>query len=166
MTQAVSDYGVGRYALEMNLAFFAFGIGIIALALALSSLGSSSALGQLGTTAFLVAGLCLFAVGFFPTDLEGAPNTAVGTAHSLLSVVAFLAIILGTLVLSRRFRRTDSLRPFYKSSMALAILIVVLLVILSFVQTVGYLGIGERVFIFSFYSWMLLTSVRIFRLPP
>src|SRR5438128_4165250 len=34
ITQAASDYGVGRFAIEMNLGFFIAGIGMCAFALA------------------------------------------------------------------------------------------------------------------------------------
>ena len=73
VTQAVSDYGVGQYAVLMDSAFFAIGIGTIALAFSLSRFDMLGRLGKVGVLSLSIAGVCFFAVGFFPTDLEGAP---------------------------------------------------------------------------------------------
>jgi hypothetical membrane protein len=163
VTQAISDYAVGRYALVMELAFFALGIGVTALGLALSSSYPSLRLGRLGLASLLLGGVCFFAVGFSPTDIEGAQSTTVGIIHTSLSVMAFLCMIIGSLILSRRFRQSETWHPFYKSSMVIAILIFALVIILKITQVVGYVGIGERAFILSFCSWLLLTSIRIYR---
>jgi hypothetical protein len=157
MTQAVSDYGVGPYAVWMDLAFFAFGIGIVALAISLARFALSSRLGRVGVLLLSIAGVCIFTVGFFPTDLEGAPLTATGVVHVNLSALAFIALVLGTLILSQSFRRSEVLRGFYKSSMVLSVIVTVAFVIV----VIRLSGLTERAFILAFYSWLSLTSVRI-----
>jgi hypothetical protein len=157
MTQAVSDYGVGQYAVWMDLAFFAFGIGIVALAISLARFTISSRLGRVGVLLLSIAGVCTFTVGFFPTDLEGAPLTATGLVHLNLSALAFIALVLGTLILSQSFRRSEVLRRFYKSSTVLSVIVAVAFVIV----VIRLSGLTERAFILAFYSWLSLTSVRI-----
>jgi hypothetical protein len=159
ITQAVSDYGVGRYAVWMDLAFFAFGIGIIALAISFSHLSPSSRLWRSGVLLLSIAGVCTFTVGFFATDLEGAPTTTTGLVHLNLSALAFIALVLGTLILSQCFRRVEVLRGFYKSSMVLSVIVAFTFVIVA----ISLSGLTERIFIVAFYSWLLLTSVRILK---
>lgn len=160
MTQAVSDYGVGQYGVWMDLAFFAFGIGIVALAISLARFVVSSRLGRVGVLLLSTAGVCTFTVGFFPTDLEGAPLTATGAVHVSLSALAFVALVLGTLILSQSFRQSEVLRGFYKSSMVLSLIVTVAFVIV----VIRLSGLTERIFILAFYTWLSLTSVRILEL--
>jgi hypothetical protein len=166
VTQAVSDYGVGRYAAIMSSAFFAIGIGTIALAISLLRFNKLGRLGRFGVLLLMVAGICFFAVGFFPTDLEGAAATTIGSLHTSLSAIVFLANILAALCLSWSFCLNESLRPFYKSSIILAIAEIVILIATKafFDPSYGIRGVVERAFILSFYSWLLLTSIRIYRL--
>jgi hypothetical protein len=164
-TQAVSDYGVGQYAVLMDSAFLAIGIGTIALVFSLSRLDVSGRLGKMGILSLLVAGVCFFAVGFFPTDMEGVPVTTIGSIHTALSAVVFLANIIAALSLSWAFRHSEPLRPYYMSSMILAIAEVVILIATKtfFDPSSGIRGVVERAFILSFYSWILLTAIRIHR---
>jgi hypothetical protein len=166
VTQAVSDYGVGQYAVLMDSAFFAIGIGTIALAFSLSRFDMLGRLGKVGVLSLSIAGVCFFAVGFFPTDLEGAPLTTIGSIHTFLSAVVFLANIIAALSLSRSFRLSDLLRPFYVSSMILAIIEIVILVAAKafFDPSSGIRGVVERIFILAFFAWLLLTAIRIHRL--
>jgi hypothetical membrane protein len=166
LTHAVSDYAVGTYGPVMDSAFVAFGIGVFSLAIALSRPDSSSVVhSRLGVPLLSVAGACLFAVGFFPTDLEGAPATSTGDIHTGLSAVVFLAMVVSVPVLSRAFGRSDKLRSYYRLSLALAIVVVALFFVADATITEGvYGGLGERVFILGFYSWLLLASIRVFRL--
>jgi hypothetical membrane protein len=159
ITQAVSDYGVGRYAVWMNLAFFTFGIGIVALAISLTLFGVASRLGRAGIALLAIAGVCIFTIGFFPTDLEGTPTTATGRVHVNLSALAFIALVLGTPMLSQSFQRSEALKRFYKSSMVLSLIVAVAFVI----AVIGLSGLTERAFILTFYSWLSLTSFRIFK---
>jgi hypothetical protein len=43
VSQMASDYGVGRFATEMNLGFFVGGVGLLAFGLAISELPRSAA---------------------------------------------------------------------------------------------------------------------------
>ncbi|MGD0804625.1 MAG: DUF998 domain-containing protein [Candidatus Bathyarchaeia archaeon] len=164
LNQAVSDYGVGQYAWLMDTAFIAIGIGTVSLAISLSkfTLGSY---GGFGVRSLYVSGVCFFLVGFFPTDLEGTSVTFVGAMHTLLSVIVFLGNILAALTISRGFLLSEPLRPFYKSSLILAVAEVVILVITKpFMEpSASIRGLAERAFIFSFYLWLLLASIRVRR---
>ncbi len=165
LTEAVSDYGVGAYAAWMDAAFLGLGVGTVALAFALTRLVPSFGPGRIGVVLLGAAGVCIFGTGFFPTDLEGSPAATMGIVHSLLSGVAFFALIFGSFLVSRSFRRVDVLSPFYRSSLVLSIAIVVaFLTALPFGSLFGYLGVGERIFILTFYAWLLLTALRVARL--
>jgi len=165
LTHAVSDYAVGAYGPVMDSAFVAFGIGVFSLAIALSRPDSSSVVrSRLGVPLLSLAGACLFAVGFFPTDLEGAPATTTGDIHTSLSAIVFLAMVVSLPVLSRAFGRSEKLRSYRRFSLALAIVVVALFFVADATITEGvYGGLGERVFILGFYSWLLLATIRVYR---
>jgi hypothetical protein len=97
---------------------------------------------------------------------EGAAVTTIGSMHTFLSATVFLANIVAAVSLSRSFRFSEPLRPFYRSSMALAILEVVVLIATKafFDPSFGIRGVVERAFILAFYSWLLLTAIRIYGL--
>ena len=103
--------------------------------------------------------------GVLPDDLEGAPATTTGDIHTGLSAVVFLAMVVSLPVLSRAFGRSESLRSYSRSSQTLAIAVVALFFVADTTITEGvYGGLGERVFILGFYCWLLLASIRVFRL--
>src|SRR5437899_5345828 len=70
ITQAASDYGVGRFALEMNLGFLIGGIGLVSLALALF-LQRPGPTSRAGPILLVIAGLVLVMDAFFTTNPEG-----------------------------------------------------------------------------------------------
>jgi Protein of unknown function (DUF998) len=97
---AVSEYGVGRFALLYRAQAALLGAAGIFLALALrNGVAAVSAQVLVELVAF---GLARVAIGWYPTDLIGSTRrTRTGAIHVLLAVIAFSMITLAALRLGR-----------------------------------------------------------------
>jgi len=90
---AVSDYGVGRYA-------WAYRIQVVSIGSAAAVEAGGFAIdGSVATTG--IAWLAVYAVSrvaiaWAPTDLPGTQRTTTGRVHGLLAVVAFTSIAVAT----------------------------------------------------------------------
>jgi len=154
--QVVSDYAVGQFGTEMALGFFAGGVGVAALAIAISLTSIHRTL-KIGSMPLFVAGVALFIVGAFPTDLGGAPTTIHGTIHSLLSLLVFTLGPLGMVVISYSYNR--------KWFLATLLGFVVTSVFAVSVQLgFGAMGLAERGLIVVLLTWWFAMSLHIFRI--
>ena len=106
ISQAASDYGVGRFAIEMNLGFLVGGVGLMAFAWALGRKGTNRR-SKAGSTLFLIAGLVLIMDSYFTTNVEGGTVTLHGTIHGFGGFIFFITTPIGVLILSRKFGLTD-----------------------------------------------------------
>jgi hypothetical membrane protein len=158
VSQYASDYGVGAYALEMNLGFFVAGIGFLCLALA----GITSSTGRaekVGSYALLPSGLALLVDAFYHTDIEGAAGTLHGLVHNIGGVVFFSTATFGLLLMSGRLGRRG------RALTVLAFLAAYAFLILNGALSLGATGLGERIVILVVFSSAIANSVRIYRLP-
>jgi len=147
ISQAASDYGVGRFAIEMNLGFLIGGVGVIGFASSLALQGKGQRSGA-GSALFFIAGLVLIMDSYFTTNVEGGPSTLHGTIHGFGGLVFFVAAPIGVLLASRRYGR----RRFLITLAALAIGFTILLANLN----AG--GLAERVILLVIFSSIILTS--------
>ena len=160
ISQAVSDYAVGRFGGFMAAGFFAGGGGVTALGLSMASAKSESRMVRMGGALFVLAGIALILVGVFPTDLEGSSTTFHGTMHSALSQVVFTLGPVGLLLSS------------YAHGWRLFIPVVTLYLVTgaylaaNLALSLGAVGLAERFFIlFIFGSWTVI-AYKSFRNPP
>lgn len=161
VTQTVSDYGVGKFAAAMDLGFFSGGAGLFCIALALGSgPGRQRGTGlRAGATLLLVAGIALFLVGLFPTDLEGTPGTAHGAAHGLLSLAVFTLGPAGMIVLAR----TQDHHWLLATLGALGVAAASLVINAAFALDAN--GLAERAVIAVVFGWCLGVAYLLFRDP-
>jgi hypothetical membrane protein len=154
--QVVSDYAVGHFGTEMALGFFAGGVGVAALAIAILLTSIHRTL-KIGSIPLFVTGVALFIVGAFPTDLEGAPITVHGTIHSILSLFVFTLGPLGMVVISYGYNR--------KWFLATLLGFVVTSVFAVSVQLgFGAMGLAERGLIAVLLTWWFAMSLHVFRI--
>ena len=151
ISQAASDYGVGRFAVEMNLGFFIGGIGLIAFAWALGRIDTNIR-SRGGAALFFVAGLVLIANSYFTTNIEGDPSTIHGTIHGLGGFVFFVTAPIGVVLVSRKFGRGR-------------LLTAVLGLVIGFVLLAigGLSGLAERVILFVVFATVILASLDLAR---
>jgi hypothetical membrane protein len=157
VTQVVSDYAIGNYSSLMMIGFLTGGIGNISLGLTLSHLASASKLHKIGASLLLVAGLALFIVGLFPTDLEGSSVTTHGIIHSIVSQIIFITWPVGMLIVSYRLGR----KRFTMSFLALVGAGVFFALDKALSLNIG--GLSERIFILVLLGCSLLNSYVMFR---
>jgi hypothetical protein len=148
ISQAASDYGVGRFAIEMNLGFLLGGVGMIAFALVVGGRGAAAQRSRAGSALFFVAGLVLMMDSYFTTNMEGAPATLHGTIHGFGGFVFFITAPIGVLVVSRKFGRARVL--------AAAVGLVVGFAMLA--ANAGLSGLAERVILLVIFSSVIVAA--------
>jgi hypothetical membrane protein len=171
-TQFISELGEtgSPHASLMNFA------GFVPSGLLLAAFGASLAwrLPRTGLSlvgAVLVAGfgLGIAGAGVYSCD-PGCPRqgmSAEATLHHVVSVLAFLAGVLGLAVWAYRFRRLAAWRSLWGYTAASgAAALVLLLVLNASVETRWFTGIWQRLFLATLFLWCAVVGVRGFRLAP
>lgn len=148
--------------------FIAFGLVVMALAWGLDEgiEGNGSRLGPIliGAFGFLAA----VGNGVFPTDQYGAPETTVGSLHSLTAGLGFIALIVAMFVLPRRLRHHDGWADLAGVSRWMGLASTVLMVSYLVVSENeglldGQVGLVQRIFAAIVLTWLLLLALRLFR---
>jgi hypothetical membrane protein len=140
ITQVASDYGVGRYAFEMNLGFFIGGIGLIAFALGLAK-QHGRLRSRAGSVLLFLAGSVLVMDSYFTTSIEGTAPTLHATIHGFGGLIFFITAPVGVLLISRRTGRMRF------SITLLALLVGFGLLVASSVLSLNAGGLAERIII-------------------
>jgi len=165
-----SEYAVGTMGWLMKAAFFCLGTGVLALALGLARGLDPEARSRIGIVLLLIASIGFYASGVFDADLqilsenppprwvEGPPSPE-GLRHILAGFVAFLGLMPGAGIVSRRLRLAGRLQGVYRWLRALSWLNPVAFVgLLVIFEPRGLDGLGQRIFIVIFISWLLLAA--------
>ncbi len=110
----ISELALGRYGYLQTAAFFAIGVGSLALAVGIREATRGSWGSRLGSAFFGLYSLGAILAGIFPTDEVDAAGrvgspTSVGAIHIVASLSAFVLGIAGMFVLSRVCLQTQSL---------------------------------------------------------
>ncbi|MFZ0169327.1 MAG: DUF998 domain-containing protein [Candidatus Dormiibacterota bacterium] len=160
---AESDYGVGAYSWLMDINFLLrCGLSLAAARAILSQTSSADRL-RLGT-GFLVAwGVGSGILAFFPDNPPGTPVTTSGVVHLAVAFLAFTSVVIGTLVLSVKFRLVPQLRQVVPMLLIVSIAAVVALLLLghSDFRPGTLAGLYERVFLGLELFWILVVGARI-----
>jgi hypothetical membrane protein len=113
--------------------------------------------------------LALSMNGIFPADPVGAPETTVGTIHSLTAGLGFLAVIASMFILPRRFREDKDWTNLAGISRWMGTGTCILMVTYLFAQegVVGTLepwtGLLQRIFVATVLLWLFLLALRLFQ---
>jgi Protein of unknown function (DUF998) len=92
-SDAVSDYGIGRYRVWFWAQAVAGGVAGLALAIALTE--TTPSIPTLVVVMLLVSVAARFLIPFFPTDQNGSRfQTLPGTIHMILAIVIFASLII------------------------------------------------------------------------
>ena len=149
--------------------FIVFGLIVIGLAFGLH-LGITGGNGSI-TGPILIGAFGLLATignGIFPTDQYGAPETTVGTLHSLTAGFGFIAVIVAMFVLPRRLRQDDSWSDLVGWSPWMGIAATILMLLFLFAsETDGFLdgqvGLVQRIFAATVLTWLFVLALRLFQ---
>lgn len=146
----------------MTAAFVALSLSTWALVIGLRRDLTRPAQSRLGLGLLGAFGIGLLVAAAFPIDLEGAPQTLSGTIHAINGPLTFLSLIVGTNLVSRRFKQDPRWRPIHRFASLLALVMIAEFVAggLTAATETGA-GIAQRVLIVTFATWFVLTALRL-----
>jgi hypothetical protein len=112
-----------------------------------------------------IASVGLLISAIFPTDLEGAPSTRSGDIHDMSFLVNMGSILLAIVLLSVSFGSQLRWRPYRRTAMALALLVVLASVVQFLTLHKGApCGLANRLAVTVLFAWLLATSIRLRKL--
>ncbi len=157
INHAVSNYAVGPNGNLMTAAFYVLALSVFALALGLFR---SIALTNLSRVAILL--LCLASSGMvvlsiFPGDVHALhpPATITGVIHWTAATISFLSIMIAAFLLSSSFKSDGRWQEFRRPCFILALAMVGALLLYGILALVGWIGIGQRIYLAVCLLWLL-----------
>ena len=160
INHAVSNYAVGPNGYLMTAAFYALALSVFALAL---SLLHSIALTNLSRVAILLlclAGSGMVVIGIFPGDAHALhpPATITGVVHWAAAGISFLSIMIAAFLLSVSFKIDERLQRYQRPCFLLAIAMVGAVLLYAILALVGWIGIGQRIYLAVCLLWLLVLA--------
>jgi hypothetical membrane protein len=157
---AESDYGRGPWFWVMDLNFLLRCALSLALCLAITRAVRLNGTGRAGLILLEIWAACSGLLAFFADDLEGQPQHGSGLVHLGLAFVAFLCVMVGTVLVSFALRADQRWRP-----AGTALLIISIAGVLGFLllgHAVGHPdrpgGLYERIFLGVELGWMAVAA--------
>jgi hypothetical protein len=150
--------------------FIVVGFLLIGLAVGLQhgiGAGNGSVLGPALIATFGLLALVLN--GVFPADPVGAPETSVGTAHSLTAGLGFIAVIVSMFILPGRFREQAEWQNLAALSHWFGLVSIVLMVTFLMAQEGAvqvwqpWTGLLQRGMGAAVLLWLFLLALRLYR---
>jgi hypothetical membrane protein len=164
---AESDYGSkGRYAWLMDANFLlrsALSLAAIR-ALALTVPGRL----RTGLSVLAVWAVCSGLLAFFPDDPVGTRTTGLAKVHVALAGIAFLAVVVGTLLVTRVLRREPGWKPVARvlSVLSWAALVPIVLLGRTHFRPHSLGGFWEKVFLGIELAWFLAACLGVLAATP
>ena len=160
INHAVSNYAVGPYGYLMTSAFYVLALSVLALA---PGLFRSVALTNPSPIALLLlclAGSGMVVMGIFPGDAHALhpPATITGVVHWIAAGISFLSIMIAAFLLSSSFKMDERLQVFWRPCLILALAMVGALLLYGILALVGWIGIGQRIYLAVCLLWLLVLA--------
>ena len=153
-TRAVSDYATGRYGFLMTTAFIALSAGLAAITVAAFRRQDQSILKQSELVMLSISSFLMLLVGIFPS---GQKITIISMIHIVASFLFFLIIMTIMLKSSIRLHRDGMLYGKNKLLLWIAIFSPIFFILwLGVFLFLGLSGLGQRIYILSWVSWLML----------
>jgi Protein of unknown function (DUF998) len=154
LRNAVSEYGVGRYASWYRAQVACAGVAAALLAAALAR--GLSPLPRRVVVLLFVFALARVAIGWFPTDLIGATSrTRTGAIHVALAVAAFASATAAGIALKRPEHGQPAL------GWAMAVCAVGTMLAFRRPALRPFAGLIERGFYVAMLAWLILVAARL-----
>lgn len=166
---ALSESGApDQWAQTSN--FIIAGLLLIGLAIGLHK-GIGEGNGSIfGPTLIATFGLLALVMnGVFPADPVGAPDTSMGTAHSLTAGLGFIAVIASMFVMSRRFREHEEWSNLSTISRWFGVASIIFMVSYLMVQEgvveawQAWTGAFQRLMVAAVMIWLFLLAIRLYK---
>lgn len=163
--QSMSEIGsvVSPYQNLMNyLGFSLLGIVIVIFGLGVFAEFGRGILQSLAFCLILIAGIFMFAVGFFPCDAGCIDVTQTGKMHSFTSTVPSIVLPLAAMMLATVFARHWGKRWGY-ISFWLGVFSMAVGPVMFLSTSAAYLGLIQRIGIGLSLIWIFMVSLKIVR---
>jgi hypothetical protein len=153
----MSEYALGAAGWLMKVAFWVLGVGVGCLAMGLRRSVRPGRAGRWAVRLLLTAAAGLAASGVFDTDpievlATGGDPSWHSVLHDLAGFVAFLATIVGALLLGRAFTRDESWQPLAPVAVFFGVVLLVLLAVML-ASPVSAVGVAQRGFVVVLLLW-------------
>ena len=158
---AVSNYAVGPYGYLMTAAFYALALSVFALALGLARSMVLTNQARLAVLLLNIAGVSMIVMAIFPGDVHALhpPATITGVIHWTAAGVSFSSIMIAAFILSNCFKTDERWQAFQRSTQVLTIAMVVGLLVYGVLALIGWIGIGQRIYISMSLMWLVFMAV-------
>ena len=160
VNHAVSNYAVGPFGYLMTSAFYVLALSVIAEA---ADLFLSIDLNKASLAAILL--LCLSScgivvMGIFPGDAHSLhpPATLIGVIHWAAAAFSFLCVMVAAFLLASSFKSDERFQRFQQPCLVLALAMVGALLLYGALALVGWVGIGQRIYLAVCLLWMLVLA--------
>lgn len=170
MTQYVSEFGIlpGIVSRIISVWWIISGIALMLFSLSLNNtLIKSARLSFLGPVFIFLYGL-LDSIGSVVFPMDVAEETFIGMMHMLVSFIGITAVIFSPVALVGRMKRDHAWGGYvcYTWFTQIYFLLVYVVCIIAFTNIYfnQYLGILQRIFIYSIDIWIIILGIKAFRL--
>lgn len=165
VTQKISELGGegAEHAILQNANFAIVGALILGFSWALARTIGPSYLGPALVGYF---GLVLVIHAWVPCDLGCKGETTIGLVHNVTGLSAFIASIVGMLLLARRWREDPTWRShagFTRGAASIAVAGLVWFVITQAADIQSFAGIAQRSFAGALLLWIAVTAWKLHR---
>lgn len=163
VSHAVSNYAIGSFGFLMISAFFTLALSEFALALGLARSLTNSKSAYISVLLLSLAGVGLVVTGIFPGDVKSLhpPGTTTAIIHWTGAGASFLSLMIATFLLLNCYKTDVRWQSFHRVAYALAVTIILALAMFGLLATIGWVGIGERIYIAASVLWLVVTSVQL-----
>ncbi len=160
INHAVSNYAVGSYGYLMTAAFYVLALSVYALALGLTRSIALTNLSRVAVLLLYLASIGMVVMGIYPGDVHALhpPATITGVIHWTAAGISFLSIMTAAFLLSSSFRTDERWQAFQRPCFELALAMVGALLLYGVLALVGWIGIGQRIYIAVCLLWLLVLA--------
>ena len=157
---AVSNYAVGSFGYLMTSAFYVLALGVFSLALGLFRIIALTKLSRVAILLLCLASSGMVVMGIFPGDAHALhpPATITGVVHWAAAGVSFLSIMIAAFLLSVSFKSNERFQRFERLCFIFALAMVGTLLLYGILALVGWIGIGQRVYLAVCLLWLLVLA--------
>jgi hypothetical protein len=165
-----SEYSAGRMGWLMKVAFFVWGGGLLALALAMAKGLDTASRSKSAIVLSAIGGVGVFLAGVFDSDLQvpnenpppiwvEAPASDEQLLHDAAGMVGLLALMAAAGFATRRLRLAGRLGSRYRTLRLLSWLTPAAFAAFAFFfVSYGLAGLGQRIFLALMFAWQIIAA--------
>jgi hypothetical membrane protein len=160
INHAVSNYAVGPYGYLMTSAFYVLALSVLALTPGLFRSIALTNLSRIAIALLYLASCGMVIMGIFPGDAHALhpPATITGLIHWTAAGISFLSNMIAAFLLSRSFKTDELFQRFQRPCFILALAVVGALLLYGILALVGWIGIGQRIYLAMCLLWLLVLA--------